>query len=238
MQLFTCKTSTTHFIFISNLTLCTAPSESIVEMPWIPLNSGSIMGPRKSEIWGTKHGLKLLLQLLEKLEQVPAEGFRSLFIPEAPTSVHLICPSDQSVPILAVVCSPHVCPRGPSMLPLPPPPVPSGAANFGTAALCLVSLTPRLSVAWGGVGGGFFLKFPLPCLKQVIKFPTQIKKLYFCHCGYSLSTDNQSFVQICIEVGALPLQPNLSLYGWKKGKSKGRCHLALLNTLRKSPSFD
>lgn len=42
------------------------------------------------------------------------------------------------------------------MLPLPPPPVPSGAANFGTAALCLVSLTPRLSVAWGGVGGVFF----------------------------------------------------------------------------------
>jgi len=52
MQLFTCKTRTTHFIFISYLTLCTAPSEGIVQMPWIPLNSGSIMGPWKSKMRG------------------------------------------------------------------------------------------------------------------------------------------------------------------------------------------
>lgn len=114
MQLFTCKTSTTRFGFISNLTLCTAPSESIVEMPWIPLNSGSITGRAKS---GDKGGLKLFLQLLEKPGQVPAEGFRSMFIPEASTSVCPICPSERGVPILAVVCAPGVCTRDPSIHP-------------------------------------------------------------------------------------------------------------------------
>lgn len=63
---------------------------------------------------GTKHGLQLL-QLLEKVEV-----FRGLFIPEAPTSACLFCPSDQGVPVLAVLWCPHVCPQDhPPVLPCP-----------------------------------------------------------------------------------------------------------------------
>lgn len=136
MQLFPCKTCTAHLISITSWTPCIAPSESILEMPWILLNSGSGMGRAKP---GTKRGLQLLLQLLEKSGQVPAEVFRSLFIPEAPISACLFCPSDRGVPILAVLCSPHVCPQDPSTHPAlpfpspPSPPVSSGDADFGTA---------------------------------------------------------------------------------------------------------
>lgn len=151
MQPFPCKTSSAHFISITSRTLCMAPSESITEMPRIPLNSGS--GRAKP---GTKHGIQLLLQLLEKPGQVPAEVFRGLFIPEAPTSARLFCRSDQGVPVLAVLWSPHGCPQDPSThpalpLPFPPPPVSSGDADFGTAVPSPVSLTPGLMV---GVGSG------------------------------------------------------------------------------------
>lgn len=100
---------------------------------------------------GTKRGLQLLLQLLEKSGQVPAEGFRGLIIPEAPTSACLFSPSDQGVPVLAVLWSPRVCPHDPSThpalpLPFPPLPVSSGDADFGTAVPCPVSLTRGLMV--------------------------------------------------------------------------------------------
>jgi len=35
-----------------------APLGSIVQKPWIPLNSGGIMGPQKSKTRAQEHGLK------------------------------------------------------------------------------------------------------------------------------------------------------------------------------------